>query len=186
MLFRSLFIYRMLTRGKQTQSPLGYAGAGNSSGSGNAPVPREPQLQQPAAFTGNAAPGSLAATIGGAPVAAPAPNFVLLRQRARVDTADHDIGRGSGWEPRFRTSDNKPTLGFSPPSVKPIPGDARGTSRLQASYSPQETDAFWKLVVVATGQAALGRTWAQHLPGRWTPPTRMAGPRSSSRNGEPR
>ena len=69
----ALFIYRMLTRGKQTQSPLGYAGAGNSSGSGNAPVPREPQLQQPAAFTGNAAPGSLAATIGGAPVAAPAP-----------------------------------------------------------------------------------------------------------------
>ena len=51
-------IYRMLTRGKSAaQQPLGYAGAGNST---------VPQAQQPAQFTGNAAPGSLAATLGGA------------------------------------------------------------------------------------------------------------------------
>lgn len=61
------FIYRMLTRNKTAtqSSPLQYAGAGNSGA--NAPAP-QPQ-QQPAAFTGNAAPGSLAATLGGAPVA---------------------------------------------------------------------------------------------------------------------
>jgi predicted lipid-binding transport protein (Tim44 family) len=57
------FIYRMLTRNKTaSQSPLQYAGAGNTN-------PRiEPQA---APFTGNAAPGSLAATLGGA-TAAPA------------------------------------------------------------------------------------------------------------------
>ena len=66
----AFLIYRLLTRGKNTQqAPLQYAGAG----AGN-PSPRiEPQVAQPqpAPFTGNAAPGSLAATIGGA-AAAPA------------------------------------------------------------------------------------------------------------------
>ena len=58
------FIYRMVTRNKSPQQPLGYAGAGNQSA---APLP---QAQQPAQFTGNAAaPGSLAATVGGAPTA---------------------------------------------------------------------------------------------------------------------
>lgn len=62
------FIYRMLTRNKHAQqSPLQYAGAGNAPAS--APTP---QPQQPAQFTGNAAPGSLAATLGGAPTAQPA------------------------------------------------------------------------------------------------------------------
>ena len=58
------FVYRMLTRNKtQSQSPLQYAGAGNTS-------PRaEPQATAPAPFTGNAAPGSLAATLGGASAA---------------------------------------------------------------------------------------------------------------------
>jgi predicted lipid-binding transport protein (Tim44 family) len=57
------FIYRLLTRGKSAaQQPLGYAGAGSTS----APAPAIPQAQQPAQFTGNAAPGSLAATLGGA------------------------------------------------------------------------------------------------------------------------
>ena len=57
------FIYRMLTRNKSApQQPLGYAGAGNTS---SAPAPVAPQAQ-PAQFTGNAAPGSLAATLGGA------------------------------------------------------------------------------------------------------------------------
>ncbi len=57
------FIYRMLTRNKSApQQPLGYAGAGNS---GSAPAPAIPAAQ-PAQFTGNAAPGSLAATLGGA------------------------------------------------------------------------------------------------------------------------
>jgi predicted lipid-binding transport protein (Tim44 family) len=61
-------IYRLLTRNKTAaQSPLQYAGAGNS---GNSAPRIEPQVAQPqpAAFTGNAAPGSLAATLGGAPV----------------------------------------------------------------------------------------------------------------------
>lgn len=55
------FIYRMLTRNKTAaqQPPLQYAGAGS------APARIEPQA---AAFTGNAAaPGSLGATLGGAP-----------------------------------------------------------------------------------------------------------------------
>ena len=64
------FIYRMLTRGKsEPQQPLGYAraGAGNAS---SAPAPQ----MQPAQFTGNAAaPGSLAATLGGASSLNPAP-----------------------------------------------------------------------------------------------------------------
>lgn len=60
------FIYRMLTRNKTaSQSPLQYAGAGNTGAPAPAPLPQ----QQPAAFTGNAAPGSLAATLGGATVA---------------------------------------------------------------------------------------------------------------------
>jgi predicted lipid-binding transport protein (Tim44 family) len=51
-------IYRLLTRGKSAtqHAPLGYAGAGNTS------APKA----QPATFTGNAAPGSLAAALGGA------------------------------------------------------------------------------------------------------------------------
>lgn len=55
-------IYRLLTRNKSApQQPLGYAGAGNTGAP--APVPQA----QPAQFTGNAAaPGSLAATVGGA------------------------------------------------------------------------------------------------------------------------
>lgn len=60
------FIYRMLTRGKTTaqSSPLQYAGAG--TGAGN-PTPAAPRIEpQAAPFTGNAAPGSLGATLGGA------------------------------------------------------------------------------------------------------------------------
>lgn len=59
------FIYRMVTRNKnQPSQPLGYAGAGNTGSV--APAPQS----QPAQFTGNAAaPGSLAATVGGAPAA---------------------------------------------------------------------------------------------------------------------
>lgn len=55
----AFFIYRMLTRNKTTaSSPLNYAGAGQT----NAPAP----AAAPATFTGNAAaPGSLAASLGG-------------------------------------------------------------------------------------------------------------------------
>jgi len=56
-------IYRLLTRGKSASpsQPLGYAGAGSASTP--APLPQA----QPAQFTGNAAaPGSLAAAVGGA------------------------------------------------------------------------------------------------------------------------
>ena len=54
-------IYRLLTRKSGPQQPLGYAGAGSTS----MPAPAAPQA--PAQFTGNtAAPGSLAATQGGA------------------------------------------------------------------------------------------------------------------------
>ncbi len=62
------FIYRMLTRNKsEPQRPLGYAGA-NTPNHSAAPLPQA--QQQPAQFTGNAAaPGSLAATVGGAPTA---------------------------------------------------------------------------------------------------------------------
>jgi predicted lipid-binding transport protein (Tim44 family) len=56
------FIYRMLTRNKSApQQPMQYAGAGSTSANTYTPAP------QPAQFTGNAAaPGSLAATVGGA------------------------------------------------------------------------------------------------------------------------
>lgn len=59
------FIFRVLTRSKSApQEPVRYAGAGTAS----APAP------QPAQFTGNAAaPGSLAATLGGASALNPAP-----------------------------------------------------------------------------------------------------------------
>jgi predicted lipid-binding transport protein (Tim44 family) len=59
------FIYRMLTRNKSSrqQESLGYSGAGAGN---TAATPSIPQAQ-PAQFTGNAAPGSLAATLGGAP-----------------------------------------------------------------------------------------------------------------------
>ncbi len=64
----AFFIYRMVTRNKtaaQTgQSPLQYAGAGST-----APNTPAPAALQPAQFTGNAAPGSLAATLGGATAA---------------------------------------------------------------------------------------------------------------------
>lgn len=74
------FIYRMLTRNKTaTQSPLQYAGAGSTSAPAPAPV------QQPAQFTGNAAPGSLAATLGGA-AAAP----VSSRWPADFDAAEFE------------------------------------------------------------------------------------------------
>ena len=59
------FIYRMLTRNKsapQSAAPMQYAGAGSTS----APASQPLQPVQPAQFTGNAAPGSLAATLGGA------------------------------------------------------------------------------------------------------------------------
>ncbi len=60
-------IYRLLTRNKSSgqSAPLGYAGAGSTA----APAPQA----QPAQFTGNAAPGSLAATLGGASALSPAP-----------------------------------------------------------------------------------------------------------------
>jgi predicted lipid-binding transport protein (Tim44 family) len=73
------FIYRMLTRNKTAQQspPLQYAGAGNTS------ARIEPQATQ---FTGNAAaPGSLAATLGGA-AAAPAEN----RWPADFDAAEFE------------------------------------------------------------------------------------------------
>ncbi len=58
----AFFIYRMVTRNKTAQqSPLQYAGSGSTSPGTPAPAPL-----QPAQFTGNAAPGSLAATLGGA------------------------------------------------------------------------------------------------------------------------
>jgi predicted lipid-binding transport protein (Tim44 family) len=63
----AFFIYRMVTRNKTaSQSPMQYAGAGSTSAHTPAPA-----ALQPAQFTGNAAPGSLAATLGGA-AAAPA------------------------------------------------------------------------------------------------------------------
>lgn len=63
----AVFVFRLLTRGKTPQQPQ-YAGAGSSGSASRAPSPA-PVQQQPATFTGNAAPGSLAATLGGAPVA---------------------------------------------------------------------------------------------------------------------
>lgn len=74
------FIYRMLTRNKTAQqSPLQYAGAGNTS----APAPQAQPT--PAQFTGNAAPGSLAATLGGAPTAQP-----VSRWPAGFDAAEFE------------------------------------------------------------------------------------------------
>ena len=67
----AFFIYRMVTRNKtssaQSSPPLQYAGAGSTSApASNSPAPA---ALQPAQFTGNAAPGSLAATLGGAATA---------------------------------------------------------------------------------------------------------------------
>jgi predicted lipid-binding transport protein (Tim44 family) len=65
-------VYKLLTRNKSApQQPLGYAGAGNTGAS----APAQPaQPVQPAQFTGNAAPGSLAAQLGGgASALSPAP-----------------------------------------------------------------------------------------------------------------
>ncbi len=63
------FIYRMLTRNKQ-RAPMGYASA-SAGHSRTMPLPQPvAQPAQPAQFTGNAAPGSLAATVGGAPLSA--------------------------------------------------------------------------------------------------------------------
>lgn len=62
------FIYRMLTRksGPAQTAQSSYA-SGNVGNVGSAPAPAP--MQQPTQFTGNAAaPGSLAATIGGAPL----------------------------------------------------------------------------------------------------------------------
>ncbi|HTE13840.1 MAG TPA: TIM44-like domain-containing protein [Burkholderiales bacterium] len=74
------FIYRMLTRNKTAaQAPLQYAGAGNRS----APAP----VQQPAQFTGNAAPGSLAATLGGT---AAAPSATAGRWPADFDVVEFE------------------------------------------------------------------------------------------------
>lgn len=62
------FIYRMLTRGKTSpRSPVQYAGAGNVT-----PRAEPAAAPAPAPFTGNAAPGSLAATLGGAATTAEA------------------------------------------------------------------------------------------------------------------
>ena len=73
------FIYRMLTRNKTAaQAPMQYAGAGNT----NARI--EPQSTQ---FTGNAAPGSLAATLGGA---AAAPSATAGRWPADFDAPEFE------------------------------------------------------------------------------------------------
>lgn len=77
-------IYRLIRSKSQgaSQAPLGYAGAGNTGAS--APASQVPQAQ-PAQFTGNAAaPGSLAATVGGAPVGA-APISAMAQQRWPAD-----------------------------------------------------------------------------------------------------
>ena len=65
------FIYRMLTRNKTAQQqPMQYAGAGSTNDHAYTPAP------QPAQFTGNAAaPGSLAASLGGASSLNPAPSI---------------------------------------------------------------------------------------------------------------
>lgn len=58
----AFFIYRMVTRNKTAaQPPMQYSGAG--TGASNTTPRIEPQATP---FTGNAAPGSLAATLGGA------------------------------------------------------------------------------------------------------------------------
>ena len=76
-------IYRMLTRNKSSQ-PLGYAGAGTTN---TTTVPSVPQAQ-PAQFTGNAAPGSLASTLGGAPALSAAP--VASRWPADFDAPEFE------------------------------------------------------------------------------------------------
>lgn len=53
-----VFVFRLLTRKSAPQQPLRYANAG--AGASNTPP-----VQQPTAFTGNVAPGSVAATLGG-------------------------------------------------------------------------------------------------------------------------
>jgi len=77
-------IYRLIKAKSQpqSQSPLSYAGAGNM-GNTSAPLPQA----QPAQFTGNAAaPGSLAATVGGAPVgSSAAPISAMAQQRWPAD-----------------------------------------------------------------------------------------------------
>ena len=56
-----------MNRGKPQQRPLQYAGAGNTG----ATEPVHTQSATPSQFTGNAAPGSLAAALGGATASAP-------------------------------------------------------------------------------------------------------------------
>jgi predicted lipid-binding transport protein (Tim44 family) len=77
-------VYRLIKGKSQSQptSPLSYAGAGNT-GNASAPLPQA----QPAQFTGNAAaPGSLAATVGGAPVgSSAAPISVMAQKRWPAD-----------------------------------------------------------------------------------------------------
>jgi predicted lipid-binding transport protein (Tim44 family) len=84
------FIYRMLTRNKSApQQPLGYAGAGNTTAT---PEPASTQAQ-PAQFTGNAggaAPGSLAATLGGASTLNAAPNLAASRWPADFDAPEFE------------------------------------------------------------------------------------------------
>ena len=81
------FIYRLLTRNKSAarQAPLGYAGAGAGSTTAS-PVPQA----QPAQFTGNAAPGSLAATLGGASASALSPAPVASRWPADFDAPEFE------------------------------------------------------------------------------------------------
>ncbi len=83
------FIYRMLTRNKSApQQPLGYAGAGN-----NTATPEPVSTQAPAQFTGNAsgaAPGSLAATLGGASTLNAAPNLAASRWPADFDAPEFE------------------------------------------------------------------------------------------------
>lgn len=80
-------VYRLIKSKSQPQasSPLGYAGAGNTGNLGNTSATL-PQAQ-PAQFTGNAAaPGSLAATVGGAPaVSNAAPISAMSQQRWPAD-----------------------------------------------------------------------------------------------------
>lgn len=84
------FIYRMLTRNKTApQQSLGYAGTGNTTATpASASTPA-----QPAQFTGNAgaaAPGSLAATLGGASTLNAAPNVAASRWPADFDAPEFE------------------------------------------------------------------------------------------------
>ena len=65
-----LLIRWLMNRGKPQQQPLQYAGAGNTGTTERAPS----QSAAPAQFSGNAAPGSLAATLGGSAGAMSAPS----------------------------------------------------------------------------------------------------------------